>query len=83
MSLGSLKDLAQFVRENDAKNNPENIDDFFNSWVCLGGSYWLCYGQFQINELNNQSVTDAAKDALIKTTDSIGNGLKTVGGWFS
>ena len=48
MSLESLKDLAQFVRENDVKNNPENIDDFFNSWVYLGevfrlqakGAYW-------------------------------------------
>ena len=29
MSLESLKDLAQFVRENDVKNDPENIDDFF------------------------------------------------------
>ena len=25
MSLESLKDLAQFVRENDVKNDPENI----------------------------------------------------------
>ena len=48
MSLESLKDLAQFVRENDVKNDPENIDDFFNSWVYLGevfriqakGAYW-------------------------------------------
>ena len=48
MSLESLKDLAQFVRENDFKNDPENIDDFFNSWVYLGevfrlqakGAYW-------------------------------------------
>lgn len=48
MSLESLKDLAKFVRENDFKNNPENIDDFFNSWVYLGevfrlqakGAYW-------------------------------------------
>jgi len=32
MSLESLKDLAQFVRENDVKNDPENVDDFFNSW---------------------------------------------------
>ena len=27
--------------------------------------------------------TDAANDALIKTTDAIGDGLKTIGGWFS
>lgn len=48
MSLESLKDFAQFVRENDVKNDPENIDDFFNSWVYLGevfrlqakGAYW-------------------------------------------
>ncbi|WP_223324453.1 hypothetical protein [Streptococcus sanguinis] len=48
MSIESLKDLAQFVRENDVKNDPENIDDFFNSWVYLGevfrlqakGAYW-------------------------------------------
>ena len=40
--------LAQFVRDNDVKNDPENIDDFFNSWVYLGevfrlqakGAYW-------------------------------------------
>lgn len=38
---------------------------------------------FKIKGLNNQSVTDAAKDALIKTTDTIGNSLKTVGGSFS
>ena len=31
---------------------------------------------FKIKGLNNQSVTDAAKDA-------IGNGLKAIGGWFS
>ena len=48
MSLESLKDLAQFVRENDVKNDPGNMDDFFNSWVYLGevfrlqakGAYW-------------------------------------------
>lgn len=38
---------------------------------------------FKIKGLNNQSITDASKNALIKTTDAIGNGLKTVGGWFS
>jgi hypothetical protein len=27
--------------------------------------------------------TDAANDALIKTTDAIGDGLKTIGRWFS
>ena len=31
---------------------------------------------FKFKELNNQSVADAAKDA-------IGNGLKAIGGWFS
>ena len=41
MSLESLKDLAQFVRENDVKNDPENIDDFFNSWVYLGEVFRL------------------------------------------
>ena len=48
MSIESLKDLAQFVRQNDVKNDPENIDYFFNSWVYLGevfrlqakGAYW-------------------------------------------
>ena len=38
---------------------------------------------FKIKGLNNQSVTDAAKDVLIKTTDAIGDGLKTIGRWFS
>ena len=38
---------------------------------------------FKIKGLNNQSVKDAAKDALIKTTDAIGDGLKTIGRWFS
>ena len=41
MSLESLKDLAQFVRENDVKNDPETIDDFFNSWVYLGEIFRL------------------------------------------
>lgn len=41
MSLESLKDLAQFVRKNDVKNDPENIDDFFNSWVYLGEVFRL------------------------------------------
>ena len=27
MSLECLKDLVQFVRKKDIKNNPENIDD--------------------------------------------------------
>ena len=43
---------------------------------------WAMNG-FKIQGLNNQSVTDAAKDALIKTTDAIGDGLKTIGRWFS
>ena len=38
---------------------------------------------FKIKGLNNQSITDAAKNALINTTDAIGDCLKTVGGWFS
>lgn len=36
MSLENVKDLVQFVRENDVKNNLEDIDDFFSSWVYLG-----------------------------------------------
>lgn len=48
MSIDSLKDLAQYIRENDVKNDPEDIYDFFNSWVYLGevfrlqakGAYW-------------------------------------------
>lgn len=48
MSMESLKDLAEFIRENDVKNDPENIENFFSSWVYLGevfrlqtkGAYW-------------------------------------------
>ena len=36
MSMESLKDLAEFIRENDVKNDPENIENFFSSWVYLG-----------------------------------------------
>lgn len=49
----------------------------------LGAAIGYAMDNFKINELNNQSITDAAKDALIKTTDAIGDGLKTIGGWFS
>lgn len=49
----------------------------------LGAAIGYAIGNFKINELNNQSVTEAAKDALIKTTDAIGDGLKTIGRWFS
>lgn len=49
----------------------------------LGVAIGYAMENFKINELNNQSVTDAAKDALSKTTDAIGDGLKTIGRWFS
>ncbi|MDO4660206.1 T7SS effector LXG polymorphic toxin [Streptococcus sp.] len=49
----------------------------------LGAAIGWLMNDFKIKELNNQSVTDAAKDALIKTTDAIGDGLKTIGRWFS
>ena len=49
----------------------------------LGAAIGWLMNDFKIKELNNQSVTDIAKDALTKTTDAIGDGLKTIGGWFS
>lgn len=49
----------------------------------LGAAIGYAMDNFKINELNNQSITDVAKDALTKTTDAIGDGLKTIGGWFS
>ena len=42
----------------------------------LGAAIGWFMSDFKIKELNNRSVTDAAKDA-------IGNGLKAIGGWFS
>ena len=49
----------------------------------LGAAIGWLMNDFKIKELNNQSVTDIAKDALTKTTDAISDGLKTIGGWFS
>ncbi|RSK17005.1 Ribonuclease [Streptococcus oralis] len=49
----------------------------------VGAAIGWAMDNIKIQGLNNQSVTDAAKDALIKTTDAIGDGLKTIGGWFS
>ena len=49
----------------------------------VGAAIGWAMNDFKIQGLNNQSVTDAGKDALIKTTDAIGDGLKTIGGWFS
>lgn len=49
----------------------------------LGAAIGYAMDNFKINELNNQSITDAVKDALTKTTDVIGDGLKTIGWWFS
>ena len=46
----------------------------------LGAAIGWLMNDFKIKELNNQSVTDIAKDALTKTTDAIGDGLKTIGG---
>ena len=42
----------------------------------LGTAIGWFMNDFKFKELNNQSVTDAAKDALTKTTDAIGDGLK-------
>ena len=49
----------------------------------LGAAIGYAMNNVKFGLLNHQSVTDAAKDALIKTTDAIGEGLKTIGGWFS
>ena len=49
----------------------------------IGRSIGWAMDGFKIKVLNNQSITDAAKDVLTKTTDTIGDGLKTIGGWFS
>jgi len=49
----------------------------------VGAAIGWAMSNFKIKGLNNQSVTDAAKDALTKTTDAISDGLKTIGGWFS
>lgn len=41
----------------------------------VGAAIGWAMNDFKIKGLNNQSVTDAANDA-------IGNGLKAIGGWF-
>lgn len=49
----------------------------------LGVAFGWAMDNVKFDLLNHQSITDVAKDALTKTTDAIGDGLKTIGGWFS